>query len=154
MDSLVVEQLEHLGDQVREEPWKTEHDWAVLADKAAELTAMAMHVLRRIEAAGARKQPTDRKMWDEAAAREFVPIFQQWFEYATKVKLLRKECKTHGFPVEGTEEFLHAYNLAKIMALDFDRTVESLRRFERGECRGRPLEEVSSLRSRRSNIAH
>ena len=101
------------------------------------MTLSATHLFHRLEAAGARAQSPDSKAWNEAAARELIPIFQEWFDYATELKELRKNCTTHGYQVEGGEEFLHAYNRSKIMALHFDSVLEASRRIERGESTGR-----------------
>lgn len=130
------------------EQWRGDHEWAALADDVAEMTALAVHLMERIEGLAGRKQPVTRG-WDEGAAREFIPLFQQWLEYATVVKNARLACRDHGYAVEGADDFLHAYNRAKLMARDFDTVVESVNRVERGEGRGRPLREiVDELRHR------
>ena len=144
MLSFFADELNHLRQRVQSDVWKRDHDWAALADEAAEMSAMAVHLLMRIEAAASRRQPSEPGMWDESAAREFLPLFRDWFEYASGVRDIRAACKSHGYPVEGAEDFLHAYNRAKMMALDFDALVASVRGIEQGSCRGRPLEEVAN----------
>ena len=149
MTSFLAEQLHCLGQRVRAEPDKADRDeWASRAEETAEMMAFAVHLLQRIEAAASRKQPADGA-WDEAAAREFIPVYREWFEYATVVRDLRHACKAHGHPVAGAEEFLHGYNRAKMMARDFDSLVAAARAIDEGKRRGRPLSEVADeLRGR------
>lgn len=141
MASFLAEELEQLRHRLSGDRWQRDHEWAKLAEDVSEMAALAVHLLERIEAAAARKQPAAGG-WDEAAAREFVPLFRQWFDYATTVNDVRRATKEHGFDVEGAEEFLRAMNRAKVMALDFEPLTESLKRVGRGESRGRPLQEV------------
>jgi uncharacterized protein YukE len=141
MPSFLAQELEQLRRSVDGEQWKRDHEWSALADDASEMAALAVHLLARVDAAAAKKQPAGGG-WDEAAARAFVPLFRQWLEYATRVDQARRACKQHGYTVEGADAFLHALNRARIMAVDFESVVEAHRRLERGEARGRPLQEV------------
>ena len=148
MPSFLARQLDHFGQQVRSGAGGADGDGSAVADDAAEAVATAVYLLGRIEAAAARAQPTP-PAWDESAARRFVPLFRDWFEYATRVVALVRDGNARGFPVEGREEFIHRYNVAKMMAVDFERTAEAQGQWERGERHGRPLEEVmDELRGR------
>jgi hypothetical protein len=147
MPSFLAEELEQLRRRVSGDEWKRDHEWAKLAADVTEMVALALHLLDRIESAAAKEQPVDR--WDESAARRFIPLFRQWFDYATAVNEARRASEEHGYAVDDSARFLHALNRAKMMARDFDSLVESQRRIERGESGGRPLREVmDELRGR------
>lgn len=139
--AFLADQLDQFGRQVQSDRWKRNENWPLTAANFAEMAATAVHLLDRIEAAAARVQPPP-PAWDEAAARPFVPVFQQWFAYATTVLGMARECKSHGHLIPGVAEFIHRYNISKLFATDFEVTAEQHRRWERGELQGRPIEEV------------
>ena len=82
MAPLLIQQLENLGMQVREDTCKQEQDWAALATDIERLTAAAIEAFRQIEHAGAARQTPDPRYWSEAAACEFIPAFENWLAYA------------------------------------------------------------------------
>ena len=143
MASFLVEQVERFGQHVKSGSWRLNGaEPGPASREVAELVSTALHLLDRVEAAAAAEQPP-RPAWDEKAARRFVPLFRQWFEQATVVLDLVRECGRRGDPVPGREAFIHRYNVAKVFATDFERTAESQRQWERGDRSGRSLDEVS-----------
>ncbi len=116
------------------------------------MVATAMHLLDRLEAAAAERQPP-RPAWDPEALRPFIQLFREWFAHATAVLGLARQCKAHGRSVEGLHDFVHRYNLSKSLAVDFDKTVETQASWERGERRDRPLEEVMDELGRQDGTA-
>jgi hypothetical protein len=153
MAPLLIQQLENLGTQVRQDACRQSQDWAALATDVERLTAAAIEAFRQIESAAAARQSPDPNAWSEAAAREFIPAFENWLAYALELKALRRDCKARGHPAAGAPEFLHAIIRSKIYGPDFDSILESLRRIERGESRGRPLEEVMDELRRQDRTA-
>ena len=131
MVTYLAAHLERLGELVRWYAWRdpAQH---VSPEDVTEAVAHSIFVLDRIENAAGREQPP-RPDWDEVAARRWVPAFKTWFEHATVVAQSARACKAQGHPVEGLDEFLHRYNISKMMARDFEQTVEQYRRFQRGE---------------------
>lgn len=141
MPSFLVDQLEHFGQRVRATDLHGPHEWAGLADEVAEMSALAVHLLGRIDTLVLRRQAGTNSDDASAAVREFLPLYRAWSEYAVHVRALRHACKEHGYPVEGAEAFLRGCNHARMM-VDYDQIAESIRRIDRGESRGRPLDEV------------
>lgn len=141
MATFLASEIEHLREQATRGPGdpSVTVDWTARSRDAADLAAVAVVLLDRIDATAARRHPPT---WDEATARREIPLYRAWFDLATAVKDLRSACAAHGAPVEGGDDFYHAYNRAKMMATDFDSLVESNRRFVAGERTGRPLNEI------------
>jgi hypothetical protein len=145
--SFLAAQLEHFGQDVRAEGWEAQPDFSVLSRDVAEMVATAIHLLDRVEAAAAKSQPA-RPDWDEARAREFVPIFNVWFEHATAVLMRVRECTARGEPIEGATEFIHRYNAAKLLSVEFERTAALHASREIGR-HGFSLDEVADALQRR-----
>lgn len=91
--------------------------------------AIALWVLLfdRLEQAGERTRVAVGE-WREADAREMIPAYQHWYAGATKTREHIQALRERGVRPEGMSEFMRAYMRARMMAVDFDAILESLRR--------------------------
>jgi hypothetical protein len=153
MNSFLADQLEQFGQSVcspTEESGETSS-----AQTVSEMVATAIYLLDRIEKTEA-KAHLPRPQWDENTARNSVPLFRKWFEHATAVAERVRDCARRGEGVEGANEFLHRYNAAKMMAVDFERTAAAFRPSNGQIHAGRqavPLDEVMNELLRRGGPA-
>lgn len=153
MTSFLADQLEQFGRLVCS-PTEESGDTAS-AQTVCEMVATAVYLLDRIENTEAKAQ-LPRPQWDENTARNSVPLFRKWFEHATAVAERVRDCARRGEVVGDADEFLHRYNAAKMMAVDFERTAAAFRPSNGQTQAGRqsvPLDEVMNELLRRGGPA-
>lgn len=143
--SFLAEQLEHFGEDV-EGGHRAASDLSA-SSEISEMVALALHFLNRIEAMAARSQPAPPD-WDESAARQFLPLFAQWEHHAGRVLAKVRECIRGGIRVEAAEEFIHRYNVTKLLSSELEQTASIYR--SRKSQRGIKLDEVADELQRRS----
>ncbi|HXE52692.1 MAG TPA: hypothetical protein VN541_06735 [Tepidisphaeraceae bacterium] len=150
MVSFLNTQLQHFGQDVRSGRWQADDRAGEFPRNVSEMVATALHLLDRLEKSAAAAQPS-RPDWSPDEARRFVPAFQVWLEHASAVLEQVRECRNRGFTIERAEEFVHRYNIARLMGEDFEKTVAIyLSREPAAQRRGIPLDEVEDELRRRA----
>lgn len=92
--------------------------------------AMALWVLlfQRLERALERQQDAAGGEWRENDARAMVPAYTHWYQGATKTREHVRALRARGICLQGMSEFMRAYLRARIMSVEFEAVMESLRR--------------------------
>jgi len=139
--TMLTSQLDAFGQLVRSNAWETEQDWSARSANVAKMAATSVQLLDQVERAIDSAQPASG--WDESVVRHFLPLLRQWIADADQIREAWRQCKAHGYPVEGTSDLLRAMARTRPIATNFDEVLEISRKTDRGDTAGyRTLEEI------------
>ena len=143
VNQFLSDQLAFFGRQARSaEAWKGEHDAAMICRDVEDAVAIAVQLVERIDRMAECDPRLRAGKWDEVAAKSYVPWYQRWYEHAGEIVAAVKRLKKQGYIVVGTDRFMKAYLRAKLFAVDFDKTLEAMKRVAAGQTSGVALERV------------
>jgi hypothetical protein len=139
--TILSSQLDAFGQLVRFEAWDEGQEWSELSADLAPLVATSVRLLERIERAIARKHPPSG--WDEAVVRAFLPLLGEWVKSADHLREGCRQCRLHGYPVEGIMHLLGALARTRPFAENFDEMMRISDEIDRGDtAHYRTLQEI------------
>lgn len=142
MSQFLSDQLDFFGKQAHAESWREEHDAAMVCRDVEDAVAVAIQLKERIDRMAECDPALRRGKWSEEAALRYVPWYQKWYSHAGEILSAVRQLKKQGYSVVGTDKFMREYLAAGIFAVDFDKTLASIKLIDAGRSDGIPLEEA------------